>query len=129
MLYPVAIQQKDNVYHAHFPDVPELEIHHSNMADTITSSRQAIMKHISHLLDTETDIPEASDLNVHLEDPKYAGWTWAIVSLDIERIIGEKIDVKVNIQQRLYEKVQQHIKEQDIDFNSFVVDAIKKALV
>ncbi len=128
MLYPVAIQQRNNIYHAHFPDVPEIKVEHSDMAETITASRQAIMKHISTLLDSEKNIPQASDLNTHLANPKYAGWTWAIVSLDIERIVGEKIDIKINIPQRLYKRVQQHLKEQELDLNNFVIEAIKKAL-
>ncbi len=129
MLYPVAIQQDKKVFHAHLPDIPELEIHDASMADTISTARQAVIDHLSYLVKEDQDIPETSEINTLVTNPKYAGWTWAIVNIDINRIMGAQIELKLSIQRHLYEKIQQKIEGQSIDVNDFVIDAIKRALL
>ncbi len=129
MLYPVAIQQKENVFHAYLPDIPELEINDTSMADTISTARQAVIDHLNHLVNEERAIPKASEINNLVTNPKYAGWTWAIVSIDINRIIGNQIELKLHIQRYLYEKIQQKVGGQSAEINGFIINAIKKALL
>lgn len=128
MLYPVAIQQRDGIYHAHLPDIPDLNIQNVSMADTIATARQSVMNHLIQLIDEEIELPEASEINTHLTNQKYAGWTWAIINIDINRIAGEKVNVNVNLPKRFYERLQQYLDTNQLDLNVFVIDSIKKAI-
>lgn len=128
MLYPVAIKPSNGQFVAKLPDIPSLEITSDSMADTIAHARQAVFAHLSDCIEQDNALPQASDINTHLVDPQYAGWTWAIISVNKHSIVGEEIELTVNISQRLYNKISEHLDNSDDDLQAFLVNAIKDAL-
>lgn len=129
MLYPIAIIQQDNLYHGRLPDIPELMIEGASMADTIANARQAVITHLQRLAEDDLPFPVDSDISTHLSGAEYAGWTWAIVSLDATRIVGEAVEVTLDIPERLMQKIQTHIKAENTDLQSFFIDLAKQALL
>lgn len=128
MLYPVAIKPHDGQFVAKLPDIPSLEITSNSMADTIAHAHQAVFAYLSDCIDQDNALPQASDINTHLVDTKYAGWTWAIISVNKHSLVGEDIELTINVSQRLYDKISEHIKNSDGDLQAFLINAIKDAL-
>ncbi|MDO5651796.1 MAG: type II toxin-antitoxin system HicB family antitoxin [Moraxella sp.] len=107
MLYPVAITQKDHEFFAQIPDLPELHVVGSNMADTIAKVRVAIIEYLQQLSNSNQAIPIGQPLNNHLTNPVYFGCTWAIISLDSLRFLSENLPLTVNIPKTLIMPMQQ----------------------
>lgn len=129
MLYPVAIKPHNGQFVAKLPDIPELEIIDKNMADTIAHARQAVFAYLSDCIEQDTPLPKASEINTYLADPKYAGWTWAIISVNKQSLVGEDIELTVNVSQRLYDKISEHVNNNENEnLQTFLVSAIKNAL-
>lgn len=128
MLYPIAIIVQDNHYYGRLPDIPELEIEGASMADTISNAREVVLNHLQQLAGKELPFPQGSDISTHLSSGEFAGWTWAIVSLDASRIIGEAVEVTLDVPERLMQKINAHLKEADLDVQSFFIDLAKEKL-
>lgn len=128
LLYPTAIYQKKDHYIAHLPDIPDMELKGNSMADTIAAAREAVFKHLSDLTENEQPLPLASEINTHLLDPKYAGWTWAIVNIDSKRMRCEEVEVSFNLSQRLLQRIQAQLDGGNQSLQEFFVESIKNNL-
>ncbi|MBS9779350.1 MAG: type II toxin-antitoxin system HicB family antitoxin [Moraxellaceae bacterium] len=130
MNYPVAIKKIDDNYHAHLPDFPTLEIAEQSIADCIATAHQAVIEHFIDFLEDNKPLPKASELEDYLLDDDYQGCLWSMVNFDIKRLVGKEIEMTITLHQHLYDKVKNHLKEQNnaLDFNEFVINAIHQAV-
>lgn len=128
MQYPIAIQQKNLTFYAYLPDLPDLDIEGNSIADTIARARVLVFKHLQNLVDNGQDLPTGSDISQHLNNPSFSGWTWAIISIDANRIIGETLSIDIKIPERLMQRILSYTEQQQLEINDFFIEAIKKSL-
>ncbi|HFO6539305.1 TPA: type II toxin-antitoxin system HicB family antitoxin, partial [Escherichia coli] len=95
MLYPVAIDKSDSSFGVRVPDIPGCFSGGNNYQDAIESAHEAIEAHIELLVENGEAVPKATCIENWLEDPDYSDAVWALVDVDITRLMGkaEKINV------------------------------------
>lgn len=88
MLYPVAIDKGAKTLGVRMPDIPGCFSGGGDYQDAIESVREAIEAHIELLVEDGESVPEASSLENWLNDPDYDGVIWALVDVDIIRLMA-----------------------------------------
>ena len=89
MLYPVAIDKGDSSFGVRVPDILGCFSGGEDYQDAIESVREAIEAHIELLVEDGESVPEATTVENWLSDPEYAGAVWALVDVDITRLMGK----------------------------------------
>lgn len=103
MLYPIAIELGDET-HAFCVTVPDIAGCFSagdTLDEAMLNVREAIEGHLSVLADDGDDIPVASSLEAHRQNPDFEGYVWAIVDVDISRFMGKAEKINVTLPSRL----------------------------
>lgn len=130
MLYPVAIFKKDNQFVAQVPDLPALHVTGLNMVDIIRTARADIIAHLQYLTDRGDPIPKGQDIGVYLDDARFFGVTWAMISLDsvifAQTILPYEVILPKPLLHAIYEKLG---ATDDESVQAFIVDAIKDKLM
>ena len=89
MLYPVAIDKGDSSFGVRVPDIHGCFSGGDNYQDAIESAR-AIEAHIELLVEDGEAVPEGTNVENWLSDPDFAGVVWALVDVDITRLMGKR---------------------------------------
>lgn len=124
MQYPIAIFQKDNQYYVTVPDIPSLQAQGDNMADAVSNARMVVINHLHQLHERDAVLPEPTPVSNHLSKPEYAGYIWAIVGVELARILGESVEVTVQLPARLYSQVSKGFPDDTMD--KVVIAALKQ---
>lgn len=126
MQYPVAIYHKEDGYHVMVPDIPSLTTTGHDMAEAVSNARTVVINHLFQLLEEDSPIPQPSPVSQHLTNPDYAGFTWAIVGIEMSRIMGESMELTVHLPTRLFKQITKQYRDEPLD--SVIVKALKLLL-
>ena len=77
--------------------------------DAIESLREAIEAHIELLVEDGETVPEATTVENWLSDPEYAGAVWALVDVDITRLMGKAEKINVTLPSLLIRRIDQFV--------------------
>jgi predicted RNase H-like HicB family nuclease len=92
--YPIAIEPGDEktAFGVVVPDLPGCFSAGDSMAEAIENSKEAISSWIEITLGEGRTVPAPGKLSDHLKNPEYAGWLWATVEINDDRMrtIGKK---------------------------------------
>lgn len=124
MQFPIAIVHNNNQYIASVPDIPNLQVVGDSVADVVANTRLTVIQHLHQLLETDVSLPEPSPVAVYLEHPEYAGCIWAIVGIELSRILGESIEVNLQLPARLYSKITKTFPKEPLE--KVVIEALKR---
>ena len=95
MNFPIVIHKDpDSEYGVTVPDLPGCFSAGSTLDETMAMAREAIELHVEGLMEEGYPVPEPSGLDAHRDNPDYADGTWAIVSVDLSKLMKAK---RVNI--------------------------------
>lgn len=85
MLYPITIEigDADHAYGVVVPDILGCFSVGDSFENAVINAREAIEGHLEQLCEDHLDIPQASDMSIHVNNPEFAGWVWALVEVDI----------------------------------------------
>ena len=72
-----------------------------NYNDVFDNAIEAITGHLECLVNEGLEIPLPSNIEGYIDDPDYAGITWAIVAVDVNRYLGKTEKVNVTLPSRL----------------------------
>lgn len=88
MRYPIAIEPGDaaHAFGVVVPDLPGCYSAGDTLDEAITNSEEAILLWIDQAMDEGRPIPAAGSIERHQENPDFAGWIWAVVSVDLSRM-------------------------------------------
>lgn len=126
MQYPIAIFHKDKNYHVSVPDIPELSTSGNNMAEIIANTRMAVITHLHQLIDNDKKIPQPMPISAYLTAPEFSGCTWAIVSVELARIMGESMDLELQLPIKLFKQATQKFPDDSIE--NIIISALKNYL-
>ncbi len=90
IFYPIAIETGDDThaYGVTVPDLPGCFSAGDTLDEAIANAKEAITGHIELLIEMGQDIPAASSVSALAKAPEYAGYTWAVVDIDVARLMG-----------------------------------------
>lgn len=133
MIYPVAIQKDPNnntPFVAIVPDLPNLHIEGDSMADVIHNARLVIMAHLQSKAENNEPIASGQDISVHLDNPKFFGHTWAIISLDSLRFTQSTLTYHLTLPKTTLDAICRTLGDNASPelVQAFMLDAIKHKL-
>ena len=107
MLYPIAIEPGDeqHAYGVTVPDLPGCFSAGDTMEEAIAKAKEAITGHIEILVEKGWDIPAVSSVRELATDPEFAGYTWAMVDIDVTRLLGGSEKINVTLPKSLIDRI------------------------
>lgn len=109
MLYPVAIDKGDQSFGVRVPDIPGCFSGGDNYQDATESVRVAIDAHLELLVEDDEPVPEATSVENWLYDPEYANVVWALVDVDVTRLMGKAEKINVTLPSLLIRRIDQFV--------------------
>ncbi|HFP0917173.1 TPA: type II toxin-antitoxin system HicB family antitoxin [Escherichia coli] len=109
MLYPVAIDKSDSSFGVRVPDIPGCFSGGNSYQDAIESAHEAIEAHIELLVENGEAVPKATCIENWLADPDYSCAVWALVDVDITRMMGKAEKINVTLPSLLIRRIDQFV--------------------
>lgn len=111
MRYPVYLTTDDGVnYGAVIPDVPGCYGADEGVDATIENVRTALAASFEYMAEHGEDIPAASTIDAHKDNPDYHSGVWAYVDLDISAYMGKAERVQVTLPGRLLNRIDRLVE-------------------
>ncbi len=103
MLYPIAIERgnKNTAHGISVPDIAGCFSAADDYNDVFDNAVEAIAGHLECLAEAGEEIPLPSHIESYIDNPDYAGMTWAMVAVDVSRYLGKTEKVNVTLPSRL----------------------------
>lgn len=103
MLYPIAIERggDDSAHGIIVPDIAGCYSAADNYNDVFDNAAEAIIGHLECLAEAGEEIPLPSNIENYIDEPEFAGMTWAVVAVDVNRYLGKTEKVNVTLPSRL----------------------------
>lgn len=107
MLYPIAIENGDehHAYGVTVPDLPGCFSAGETLEEAVNNAKEAITGHIELLIELGDDIPAVSSLSALVADSQYAGYTWALVDVNLARLLGGTEKINVTLPKSLIDRI------------------------
>lgn len=107
MFYPIAIEAGDDkhAYGVTVPDLPGCFSAGDTLDEAIANAKEAITGHIELLVELGKDIPSVSSVGALAGNPDYAGYTWAVVDVDVTRLLGGSEKINVTLPKSLIDRI------------------------
>ncbi|MGL5421922.1 MAG: type II toxin-antitoxin system HicB family antitoxin [Serratia fonticola] len=107
MFYPIAIEAGDDkhAYGVTVPDLPGCFSAGDTLDEAISAAKEAITGHIELLVEMGRDIPAVSSVGELAKDPEFAGYTWAVVDIDVSRLLGGSEKINVTLPKSLIDRI------------------------
>ncbi|MEC5319514.1 type II toxin-antitoxin system HicB family antitoxin [Brenneria populi subsp. brevivirga] len=107
MFYPVAIEAGDDnhAYGVTVPDLPGCFSAGDTLDEAIANVKEAITGHIELLIEMGQDIPNVSSVGELAKGAEYAGYTWAVVDIDVTRLMGGTEKINVTLPKSLIDRI------------------------
>jgi len=107
MFYPIAIEAGDakHAYGVIVPDLPGCFSAGDTLDDAILNAKEAITGHIELLVELEHDIPAVSTVTELAKNPDFSGYTWALVEIDMTRLLGGSEKINVTLPKSLVDRI------------------------
>ena len=103
MLYPIAIERgdKQTAHGILVPDIAGCFSAADDYNDIFDNAAEAITGHLECLAEAGEEIPLPSNIENFIDDPEFAGMTWAMIAVDVSRYLGKTEKVNVTLPSRL----------------------------
>ncbi|MEN4935533.1 type II toxin-antitoxin system HicB family antitoxin [Pantoea agglomerans] len=107
MFYPIAIEAGDHehAYGVTVPDLPGCFSAGDTLDEAIKNAKEAITGHIELAVELGHDIPAVSTIEALATNPDYAGYTWALVEIDVIRLLGGSEKINVTLPRSLIDRI------------------------
>ena len=131
MKYPVVLHTDDDMsYSVTVPDVPGCFSAGDSFDEALDMVAKAIFGHLEILLEDGGDIPKASPIAFHKDNPDYADGVWAVVDVDINPLLGKSEKIKVTLPHLLITKIDKVVATNPKykTRSGFLAEASKKIL-
>ena len=131
MKYPVVLHTDDDMsYSVTVPDVPGCFSAGDSFDEALDMVAEAIFGHLEILLEDGEDIPKASPIAFHKDNPDYADGVWAVVDVDINPLLGKSEKINVTLPHLLITKIDKVVATNPKykTRSGFLAEASKKIL-
>lgn len=113
MLYPIAIEKPANTnecYGVIVPDIAGCFSAGDTLDEAVKNAHEAIILHLDMLADEGEDIPQATNITSHQDNPDYQDMIWALVEVDLSAYMGKAEKINVTLPSRLIVKIDEKVK-------------------
>lgn len=131
MKYPIVLHTDNGVsYGVIVPDVPGCFSAGDTFDEALEMAEEAIFSHLELLLEDGEDIPIASSISVHKDNPDYVDGVWTVVNIDITPLLGKSEKINVTLPHLLITKIDKMVAANPKykSRSGFLAEASKKML-
>jgi predicted RNase H-like HicB family nuclease len=109
--YPVVIHKDPKSdYGVTVPDLPGCFSAGSTMDQALAMAKEAIEFHIEGIVTDGQSIPRPKPIERHMNNRKYKGGMWAIVSIDASELPGKAVRINITLPERILRSVDRFAK-------------------
>ena len=107
MKYPIAIEpgDTDHAFGVVVPDLPGCFSAGDTLDEAIDNAREAIELWLETVIDDGGAVPEARPIAEHQATPEFAGWIWAVVSVDLASLSDKAERVNITLPARVLRRI------------------------
>ncbi|MFA7237979.1 MAG: type II toxin-antitoxin system HicB family antitoxin [Phycisphaeraceae bacterium] len=110
--YPVVLHKdKGSDFGVIVPDLPGCFSAGRTVDEALAMARQAIELHVEGLIEDGEPIPEPGNIEQHRRNGDYAGGTWAVVSIEPDKLRFKAKRLSITMPERMVESVDRYAKE------------------
>ncbi|MBV5310412.1 type II toxin-antitoxin system HicB family antitoxin [Chromatium okenii] len=109
------------------PDLPGCFSAGDTIDEALDSVLEAIDLHLEGIIEDGGEIPLSKPIAEHLANPDFAGWIWAIVTVDISRFEKQE-EINISLPNDLLIKLDDYVRAHGTTRSSFFADAVRIAM-
>jgi predicted RNase H-like HicB family nuclease len=113
MKYPIAIELGDDT-HAFgvvAPDLPGCFSAGDTLDEAIDNAKEAIELWLETVIDDNGAVPEPGTVRQHQANAEFAGWVWAVVTIDLAALSDKAERVNITLPARVLRRIDAAAKE------------------
>ncbi len=113
MNYVIAIEpgDKKHAFGVAVPDLPGCFSAGDTLDEAITNAREAIELWLETAIDDGLPVPEPKPLSRHQANPEFAGWIWAVISVDLASLSDKVERVNITLPARVLRRIDQAARQ------------------
>lgn len=111
MLYPIAVKlgNEQTAHAIFFPDIPHLVSACDELDDLLHCAIECIDLHFSGLAEDGENIPLPTKFSTHQQNPKYTGYMWAWVDIDLAKYNTKTHKINITLPQFLINQIDEKV--------------------
>ena len=112
MRYPIAIETGTDTqaFGVVVPDLPGCFSAGDTLDEAMDNAKEAIELWLEVAIDDSEAVPEPSSLAAHQASPEFAGWTWALVTVDLASLSDKAERINITLPSRVLRRIDQAAK-------------------
>lgn len=112
MKFPVVIHKDaDSEYGVTVPDVPGCFSAGASFSEALESVHEALALHLEGLLADGEALPQAQEVDAHLENPDFTGGVWAVVDFDLTPYLGKSVRFNASLPEHLLNRIDEKVQK------------------
>ena len=131
MRYPIAIEAgtATSAYGVAVPDLPEVFSAGDSLEEAIAQVEDAILLGLEEYAERGQALPKPSLLDVLMQKPEFAGWTWALAQVDPSRLSHKTVRVNITLPDRVLSSIDAYAKAHGESRSGFLARAARAAML
>lgn len=93
------------------PDVPGCFSAGATFSEALDNVREALALHLEGLLADEERLPQAREVDFHLENPDFAGGVWAVIDFDLTPYLGKSVRFNASLPEQLLNRIDERVQK------------------
>ena len=129
MRYPIAIEPGDetHAFGVSVPDLPGCFSAGDTMDEAIDNAKEAIELWLETVIDDGGAVPEPGSIAKHQSNPEFAGWVWAVVSVDLAELSDKAERVNITLPSRVLRRIDAAAKAAGESRSGFIAHLALRA--
>lgn len=110
MKFPVVVHKDaDTDYSVTVPDVPGCFSAGGTFSEALDNVREALSLHLEGVVADQEPLPQAQEVDAHLDNPDFAGGVWAIVDFDLTPYLGKSVRFNASLPEHLLQRIDERV--------------------
>ena len=107
MKFPIAIEPggENHAFGVVVPDLPGCFSAGDTLDEAIDNAAEAIELWLETVIDDGGCVPEPRPISEHQQDPEFANWIWAVVTVDLARLSGKTERINITLPARVLRRI------------------------
>jgi len=112
MKFPVVVHKDaGSDYSVAVPDVPGCFSAGGTFSEALDNVREALALHLEGLVADQEPLPQALEVDAHLDNPDFAGGVWAIVDFDLTPYLGKSVRFNASLPEHLLQRIDERVQK------------------
>lgn len=112
MKFPVVIHKDaDSDFSVTVPDVPGCFSAGTSFSEALENVNEALALHLEGLVADDEALPQAREVDAHLNNPDYADGVWAVVDFDLTPYLGKSVRFNASLPEHLLNRIDEKVQK------------------